>query len=224
MQPTRTQKWLSQIKDIHFETASSEYNEVLHVVLSKGRFQLLTNNAIYSYGDLYTNYKRAFDKVNLKELDIENVLILGFGMGSIPYMIEHLHQKKLHYTAVEIDETVIYLAHKYVTQYLESPIEVIEADAFAYVMQAQGQFDLICMDVFIDDQVPLTFERLDFLEQLKSLLGENGILMFNRLYLTKTDRRSTRSYYENTFLKVFEDGDFMDVGGNWIMTNRKLIQ
>ena len=211
---------MSYISDVPFEHTGSEYSEELHVVLSRGRMQLLTENAIYSYGDLYSNYERAFRKLRLSRRDIKNMLILGFGLGSIPYMLEKRFNKNYHYTGVEIDETVIYLADKYVTQYLKSPIEMIQADAFAYTIQCQQEFDIICVDLFIDDEVPTKFESEDFLFYLKKVLGEKGILMYNRLYLTKKDKVATDHFYNNIFLKIFPKGGYLDVKGNWILTNQ----
>jgi SAM-dependent methyltransferase len=223
MKPTLAQIVKSHLFDVHIESTSSPFNEKLDVLLCKGRFQLVTNNAIYSYGDLYTNYKRAFDKIDLSNFNIKNVLVLGWGLGSIPYMLEEKFKKIYHYTAVEIDEEVLYLAHKYVTQYLESSIESICSDAYAFVMHSEATYDMICMDVFVDDEVPEQFQNPAYLEQLKKMLGENGILLFNRLYLTRKDKRLTRAFFENTFLTVFPEGDYLDVGGNWIITNRRLV-
>ena len=121
---------MSYVSDIPLEKTGSEYSKELEVVLSRGRMQLLTENAIYSYGDLYSNYERAFKAVSLERLDIEHILILGFGLGSIPYMLENRFKKDYDYTGIEIDKTIIYLADKYVTQYLKSSIEIICEDAF----------------------------------------------------------------------------------------------
>lgn len=220
MKPSFIQKLLSYISDVPFEHTGSEYSDELHVVLSRGRMQLLTENAIYSYGDLYSNYERAFRKLRLSRFDIENILILGFGLGSIPYMLEKRFKKNYHYTGVEIDETVIYLADKYVTQYLNSPIEMVCADAFGYTIQCQEEFDIVCVDLFIDDEVPSKFESKDFLFYLKNVLGEKGILMYNRLYLTRKDKEATNHFYENIFLNIFPKGGYLDVQGNWILTNQ----
>ena len=220
MKPSRLQKIWSHFNDIYIESTSSDFNEILHVVLSRGRYQLLTENAIYSFGDLYSNYRKAFDKINITQQNIENVLILGFGLGSIPFMLENKYQQNYHYTAIEIDEAVLYFANKYVTQYLKSPIEMIQTDAFAYVMQSNQQFDLVCMDVFIDDEIPTQFESIDFLEGLKKQLSPNGILLLNRLYLTASDKKKTDTFFKNDFLQVFPEGQFLDVDGNLMLTNR----
>ena len=223
MKPSLTQKLLSYVSDVPLEHTGSDYSEELHVVLSRGRMQLLTENAIYSYGDLYSNYERAFKALRLERFDIKNMLILGFGLGSIPFMLENRFKKNYHYTGVEIDETVIYLADKYVTQYLKSPIEMIQADAFGYTIQCQQEFDVVCVDLFIDDEVPSKFESEDFLFYLKKVLGDKGILMYNRLYLTKKDKKATVHSYNNIFLKIFPKGGYLDVTGNWILTNKPAL-
>lgn len=221
MQPNRYQRLLSYLSDVHFETLESDYNEWLSVVLSRNRFQLLTPNAIYSYGDLYSNFSKAFRALPLSANAPDEVLLLGFGLGSIPYMIEKRWEMLPRYTAVEIDDTVIYLAHKYVTQYLKSAISLVQADAYAFVVQDEGQYDLICMDVFVDDEVPPIFESEDFLVSLRERLTPDGILLYNRLYLTPADKSATERFFRRDFKSVFPDGDFLDVGGNWMLCNQK---
>ena len=109
---------LSYIKDIPIVSTSSEYNEILDLYLVKGRYQLCTENAIYSYGDKYDNFANAFKQIDLDK--VNDVLILGLGLASIPYILETIHQKAFNYTGVEIDDEVIYLASKYVIDDLKS--------------------------------------------------------------------------------------------------------
>jgi len=160
----RWKYYLSYLTELHIESAPSEHNPHLYVSLRKGRYQLATANAIYSYGDLYDNFSDAFQTINLE--GIENALLLGFGLGSIPYMLEKKFHKEYYYTGVEIDENVLYLANKYVLPELHSPISLLPTDAATYVSYCQEQFDLICMDVFLDDTIPAIFETKTFLQQL----------------------------------------------------------
>lgn len=215
-------KFLSYLYEIHIESAPSEINPHLYVSLRKGRYQLATANAVYSYDDLYDNFSKTFKKMNLEDSTIQNVLILGFGLGSIPFMLEKVFQKKYSFTAVEIDENVLYLANKYVLPQLESNISMICADAHAFVMQCSEQFDLIAMDVFVDDKVPQVFESEDYMNRLKKLLAPNGRLLYNRLALTERDKSETKHFYETHFKKVFPAGTYLDVGGNWMLTNKDI--
>lgn len=214
-------KWLSYIIELHLESAPSENNPHLYVSLNKGRFQLSTANAVYSYGDLYDNFSTAFRHINLDQLPGKRVLLLGLGLGSIPYMLETVFQKNFQYTAVEIDESVVYLAHKYVTSELSSPIQVICADAFLYVQQCQEQFDLIAMDIFLDDLIPAAFEQPAFLNKLKQLIRPDGLIMYNRLAYTDKDLTSAKIFYDQVFHPIFPSGIFLEVKGNWMLLNEK---
>ena len=202
------------------ETIHSDYNEVLHVFLKNGRYQLCTANAIYSYGDKYDNFRRSFTQMDLAKMDIDTVLLLGFGLGSIPYMLEKTFQKRYSYTGIEIDESIIYLASKYVLDELNSEIELIQADAYSYIYQTNMRYDLICIDIFVDDKIPEVFLDVDFLEAVTENLTELGVLMFNHLAYTKADKVAAETYYNDIFKTVFPDGKCLDVKGNLMMVNR----
>jgi SAM-dependent methyltransferase len=212
-------EWLSYIYEFDIESVGSAVNEVLHVSYSKGRYQLSTENAIYSFGDLYTNFYYAFERLDLEKLKIENVLILGFGLGSIPLMLEKNFNQNYNYTGVEIDEEVIYLANKYVTNELDASIEMICADALMFLEVNEEKYDMICVDLFLDDIIPAQFEQQDFLIQIKNKLSENGILLYNRLALTDQDQLESETFFEMEFLPIFPKGRYLDVDGNWILLN-----
>lgn len=222
MRAKKWQRWLSYLWEIPIERVSSPYNELLSVYLKNGRYQLCTANAIYSYDDLYDNFTSAFHRLQLERQNIEEVLLLGLGLGSIPYTLEKIFHQFYHYTAVEIDEAIIDLAHRYTLRYLDSGIDIIAADAVVYVAQTGQTFDLICMDIFQDDEVPEDFEQLTFLRQLKDLLSPGGWLLYNRLSLTQEDRQNTRLFFEDTFRAVFPEATYLDVKTNWILLNRPL--
>jgi len=214
-------RWLSYLTEIHLESLSSEFNEELHVHLFKGRYQLCTKNAVYSFDDLYVNFDEAFKQMKIKERKIEDVLILGLGLGSIPFMLENKYQVEAKYTAVEIDEEIIYLADKYSLSNLKSPIDYICTNAEAFVHVNHEKYDLICMDIFSDDVIPAEFETTDYLEILNNMLQTNGVLLFNRLALLKSDIQKTKTYHETIFKKVFPKGYHYDVKGNWILVGQK---
>ncbi len=216
-------KILSYFHEFHIENTSSPFNPTLDVCLRSGRYLLKTPNVIYSFGDLYDNFFKAFEQINLGKNEPKSVLLLGFGLGSIPYMLEKKFHKKYAYTAVEIDEVVIHLAKKYVTDELRSPIEFVCADAAQYVSQSGRKFDMICMDVFLDHLVPSQMEQTLFLEGLaKRLQPQTGILLYNRLTATDVEKRYTQHFFQKIFQQTFPEATFLDVDGNWILTNRPL--
>jgi SAM-dependent methyltransferase len=211
---------LSYFFEQHIESVSSDHNPHLYVSLKQGRYQLSTANAVYSYGDLYDNFSRAFRRLDLDRIGGESILLLGFGLGSIPVILEKTFGKMYHYTAVEIDEAVLYLAGKYILPELKSGIEFICADALAFASRSEEKFDMICMDVFLDDIIPNEFEQTEFLENLARLLNPDGILLYNRLAVTPRDRELSSAFYEEVFQKTFPQATFLDLNSNWMLLNR----
>jgi spermidine synthase len=207
----------SYLRPIIIEETESELNPYLAVAIEKGRLQLLSGNAIYSWDDLYDNFYIAFGKLNIQQRAPRTALILGGGLGSIPFMLEKkLGVKNCDFTIVEYDEEVNYLASKYTLPRLQSHIELITADATVFVEVHEETYDLICVDLFIDDRVPVHVARIDFLEACKERLAPGGILLFNRLYKEALDRAASNAYFERVFKVAFKDGDNIITDGNMV--------
>lgn len=219
MKPPSWKIWLSYLYKIPVETRISELHTFLSVTLSKGRYQLSTPHAVYSYGDLYDNFFKVFQQLDWSLLRGDRVLLLGLGLGSIPYMLECSFHKALEYTAVEIDSQIIDLAGKYVTSDLESPMTVYQADAVDFVRSATGQWHMICVDIFVDDVIPGEVQSMEFMENLKSLLDPDGILLYNCLSRTREDIDKTMAFGNRVFFQVFPEGDDITVGGNRILVS-----
>lgn len=213
-------KYLSYLKEFHIESLSSDYSDELHVYLSKGRYQLFTKNALHSFDDLYINFDEVFKQLSIGRRDIKEVLVLGLGLGSIPFMLEKKYGLNANYTAVEIDEAVIYLAGKYSLYDFDSPINYICTDAEIFVSLNQEKYDLICMDVFVDDVIPPRFETIEYIKKLQLHLNPNGILLYNRLFLLDSDMKKTKPFYQNIFKKAFPDAQYFEVEGNWVLVGQ----
>ncbi len=216
-------KALSYFKDVLLESTSSEYNEVLSVYLSKGRYQLCTSGAIYSYEDKYINFFEVFKIIDWSKVDVQKVLVLGLGLASIPQILEQNFEKDFEYDAVEIDGEIISLAQKYILDNLKSYMQIIEMDAAVFVEIAQEKYDMIVIDIFENDMVPFQFELPNFLEKTSRLLNDNGILLFNRLNIDESSRRSTITYFEEVFKGIFPQAEPIYIRENIILINRKDI-
>lgn len=218
-------KALSYITEIHLESTTSEHTEDLHVYIVNGQLQLCSNTVIYSYGVKYDNFTETFNRIQWNQYQPKTCLVLGLGLGSIPQLLEQNHKLDIAYTAVEIDEEVIYLMSKYALPQLSSSIEIIQSNALNFIdMQYGGQkYDMICIDLFIDDIVPDEFRTPEFLEDVHDLLSEDGVLFFNHLGLTRADQKLAKAYFEEIFQKVLPDGQLLQVKGNCMLISRKDI-
>jgi len=215
-------KIYSYINPVVLETYESEHNAELSVLLNKGRYMLCADNAIYSYEDKYTNFREAFLQINHEEHPFRRVLVLGFGLGSIPILLEKIYKQTFEITGVDIDESVVLLAQKYGMPKIRSSVTFHVADASIFVDLHTEKYDLVVSDIFINDLVPSVFETEEYLESLRNLLTENGLILYNRLYYNDKTKKSTDVFFENAFKNTFEDASFIEVKGNLILTNKKI--
>lgn len=213
-------KILSRFVDLPLERASTAYNPELELHLRNGRYLLSTPNAIYSYGDLYINFYEAFKRMKPHKSDIEEVLVLGMGLGSIPWMLEKNFGCNFKYTCVEVDEVVAGWAMKYVVPELRSHLTIYTADAIPFVHACQQRFDLVCVDLFLDNHVPHELDHPDFTARLAELLSKNGLLMWNRLADRDALIQRTENFYENVFSKIFQDAHLLVLENNWMLFSR----
>jgi spermidine synthase len=214
-------KIISYFREIHIESAPSEINPHLYVSLSKGRFMLSTARAVYSHGDLYDNFVQTFKRVDWSKIPDKEVLLLGYGLGSIPAILEKMNLA-FQYTAVEKDANVIYLASKYSLPYLDSPIHLYEADAKAYMDQQFQQYAIICMDIFLEDEIPSNFISKEFIKQLDSALKNNGVLFANTLR-SKDEENKELTPIQKRLKKQFPQGRFIEVGPNAIFVSNSNV-
>ena len=216
----RYRRWLSYLWEQSLETTASEYNAYLEVCLVHGRLQLVAEEAIYSFGDYYLNFRKLFDVFAFEELpERASVLVLGLGLGSIPELLEKYCGMTYEYVSVEIDPVIIELASRYSLPHLDSPLEVVQADAVAFLTLDDRQYDLICVDVFQDATVPEHLNGFDFVELLRSRLRGGGALVYNRLASSIPDRNAARAYYDDTFAPAFPHPRLYDTGGNYLLVN-----
>lgn len=191
--------------------------------MSQGQLKLITKGAVYSYGNLYYNFRDSFQKLEISKREINDVLILGLGTGSIIQLLGQKFKLNASYDVVEIDPEVVALFEKYKKGFVSSSCNVHVADAFQYMKSNQKNYDLICMDIFCDKTVPVIFESEEFLLNLKNALNENGLLIYNRLAIDTNDQQKNESFFK-IFENVFPDASILKLDFNWMfVVDRKLL-
>ena len=218
---TQGMRLMSFFLECPLESISTPLHPVLNVVLIQGRLQLCTEKAVYSFSDLYTNFRSAFRSLRIQQLPVSDVLLLGLGLGSIPELLEKKFRCRYRYTCVEIDEGIIDLARRYTLERLRSPFEIICTDAALFVAQTHRRYDMICADVFIDDQIPDQTQSLEFFEHLQRICAPDGLVLFNCFALESSDQAKAQRLFEERFLPVFPNATYLDVKTNWILISDK---
>lgn len=163
------------------EQRKGRLTSFLEVVLDNGKLVLNTANVNYSYGSLHDIFYKTFQKLNIPEREIKNVLILGFGGGSIASLLIDTFHKNCAITGVEADEVVIELAKKHFNIERFKNLDIHKTDAYTFVAGCTQKFDLIAIDIFVEDETPEKFSDNQFLLSISKLLTPTGIVCYNRM-------------------------------------------
>lgn len=207
----------SYFTEVPVETIRNSETRALHVTVNKGRLMLSTDHTIYSWDDKYMNFVWGIEK--LKALQGDCILVLGLGLGAIPFIIEKNFGKTFTYTAVEIDPDIVRLAQRYGLPRLESSVEVICADATSYVFQIEKKYDYIFIDLCLEDNIPAGAENFQFIKRIEHLLKPGGTVLYNRFYSTFKDQFMTDRFYDNVFKRVFNSSGLIDQNGTCLLVN-----
>ena len=163
----------------------SQFSGKLELTVMNGRKVLDTLNTNYSYGSLQRVLKYSIDQLDLKET--KNVLILGLGGGSVVETLRKDNHFTEKITAVEIDQVIIDIADKEFNIKSNNNTDIICADAMDFVNNDKEKYDLIIVDLFIDNKVPNKFLKVEFWKSVLDLLDDDGDVIFNTLCHPKTD-------------------------------------
>lgn len=217
-------QFLSHFFAIKVVETKGEFTDKVVVTLRNGKFLLDTPSVNYSYGTLKEVFFQAFNKLQINTKPNNQVLILGFGAGSIASILQDDYKQQGNIVGVEFDGVVIQLAKRYFSLDRFKNLELIHFDAFEYVKNCQQKFDLIAIDLFIEDQTQDLFATKQFIEYLKPLLNAEGLIVYNRMISsveTEIQAREISKYFEQVFgasqMIKFDNGG----GHNWFVVNRQ---
>jgi spermidine synthase len=117
-------------------------------------------------------------------------LILGLGGGTITQLL-YRRFGQLSAVGVEIDPRTIQLAQSELG--LELPgLEIVVADAIAYVGSCAERFDYLCVDLFRGSQLDRRVLARPFLRQLKALATPGAEIVFNLFQDRRTETNLQR--------------------------------
>lgn len=108
----------------------------------------------------------------------ERVLILGLGGGTIASLMTH-RWGPLPILGVELDPAVVYLAKQEFGLEQLANVEILTADAFAFVRSCPHIFDHVCVDLYTAGKMAHGVFEPAFLQGIARLLPEDGTAAFN---------------------------------------------
>lgn len=201
------------------EEQQSSISGKLQVYLSQGKIKLCTRNATYSYEEYYTVFEKGFAALNIGAYNFKNVLILGFGLGSVLILLKHIYGLNFNCIAVELDDIVINLSKKYIASKFLENTTIVKDDAYEWVKQNtefHSTFDLIIVDLFIDRKTENKFFESTFIKNNKALLNKNGVLLYNTLSSNK-NKKQLKQYFNNQFNPLFKKSELLKIGYNSLL-------
>jgi spermidine synthase len=158
----------------------SVFSGNLEVTLINGRKVLDSAHANYSYGSLQRILK--FGLTEIFNPNINSVLVLGLGGGSVIETLRNEFNFNKHITAVEIDPVVIQIARDEFGISTSDNLVILCEDAYSFIHQNTQRFDLIIVDLFIDNTVPDKFLTPSFWQAINQRLHTSGVILFNSMH------------------------------------------
>lgn len=195
-------RFVSYFWPIRIYTNHLTGDDFLEILLYQNRWQLATDDALYSDGDRYAPFRIAFNNINSSELkNAYSCLVLGAGLGSIAQIL-HKYNNKVSYTFVDNNTTILqwtatYLKSKKIQQTL-----FIHKDVNEFLNQCSQNFDIICMDIFKGRVVPPSVLQERVLQQCKNLLNENGYFVMNYMVHDTDELHELKQMIASNFSSV----------------------
>ncbi|MCP4273826.1 MAG: spermidine synthase [Gammaproteobacteria bacterium] len=126
----------------------------------------------------------------------EKVLIIGLGGGTLPMTIEKLFPNA-QIDTVELDEAVLQVAKKWFYYKETSRQKTHLLDGRVFVkrqLRLKRNYNLIILDAFNGDYIPEHLMTMEFFDEIKALLGINGLLIANTFSNNKLYHHESVTY------------------------------
>lgn len=189
--PDKVRRILSWIYPIHVTSVLSKSGSTIEINRYRGKLYLDTGHVNYSYGALQDVFDNVLSTEGLYQKHLKNVLILGFGGGSVAELLLRKNAATIAITGVESDEEIVRISKKYFPVFNRPTLNLIIQDAEAFCEEHTVSYDLIIVDLFHEDQVPEKFQRAAFIGNLSRLCTANGKLLFNTIAEQLTGEESS---------------------------------
>jgi spermidine synthase len=133
----------------------------------------------------------------------QRLLVVGLGGGVIPREMRH-YFPRMEIDVVEIDPEIPPIATKYMGFSEDEKLKVHVEDGRVFVKKRlrhnppEPQYDMVILDAFNGDYIPFHLMTREFLEEVKGVLSDNGVVVAN---VFSSNRLFDAEF--KTFLEVF---------------------
>ena len=189
------QKYLSYLFPITIYKKKSFLSKSLEVTWNNGELVLDSENTNYSFGSLQRILQKGLKFIGYDRIrKFDSVLILGVAGGSVIKTLANEVKFKGKITGIEIDPEVLVIANTYFKLKEIKNLEVIQDDAFEFILKTKQKYDLVIIDIFQDTTMPNFLFEDFFINRVNFLLKINGFILFNTMVLTEKHRIRNLKY------------------------------
>lgn len=182
------------------EERESPYNGKIQAVKTLEGVKLVVDGVSQSGWLVKRVWKRALEEIKRRKPEVEKVLVLGLGGGSVTGLVSK-HWPAAKIIGVDIDPDMVDLGRKYLSLSDVKNLEFVVADAEKWIGKQKQKFDLALVDLYKGSKMPEQFRQPPFIQKVNRLLESGGIAAFNHLY--SYDERKDALLLEQEIRKVF---------------------
>lgn len=206
-------KALSWLWPLQVKKLEGKITSVLEISYEHGKKVLNAGEVNYSFGSLHDVFRIALQKAKIIEHPPTEVLILGFGAGSIASILVDEFGLHPNMTGIEADPVVIQIAKDEFNIARFHQLDLENTLAEKYIAVTDKKFDLIAVDVFVEAKVPEACMSSEFLENLYQHLNKHGRVVFNQM---PGSGYSDTDEFSNRFRSNFDEIEIheLNVGGS----------
>lgn len=158
----------------------SVHSGVLELKFVDGKMLLDSGYSSHSYGTLQKVLEFALRHIDLS--NIQTVLLLGLGGGSVIKSLRGKFRYEGRIEAVEIDPLMITIADEEFGVADDTRTQIICGEASIYVARETKTFNLIIVDLFTDNHLSENILSEEFWRALKDRVSFNGYIIFNSMH------------------------------------------
>ena len=198
-------KLISYLIPITIYKTKSDWSKSIEISWFNGELVLDSQNTNYSYGSLQHILRIGLKVIGFRQIkQMSTILVLGVAGGSVIKTLVNEIMFKGKIVGVEIDPEIITLANTYFHLNKSPNLNLLNKDAFEFVIQTNDSFDLIIIDIFQDTKMPSFLFENFFTQKLCTLLQEKGFILFNTMVLNENDNQRNKKYCEEFYQPNFK--------------------
>ncbi len=171
----------SYLFPVQLESFKSKHLPSIELNMHNGNLHIDGEHVNYSFGSLHLVFRKAIKDQVVSIKKAKTVLILGFGAGSIAKILNNEYQLNLAITGVEFEPAMLEVAEKYGNINRFEQLNLVCQDAADFMAQNKALYDVIFIDLFIENKIPAFCFEHAFQQQLNKSLNSNGIIIWNTL-------------------------------------------